>query len=118
MMSMNDHSTQQIEFTVAGLIRRWAGSTPDHEMLVSGSVRRTWSEEYRIACRVAQACRRDGIDVGDRLAILDRNGLAYFDLLFGGAFIGAVNVAVKLATCSGRDGRHHQRFPGPHSLYS
>ena len=28
------------------------------------------------------------------MAFLDRNGLAYFDFLFGGALIGAVNVAV------------------------
>ncbi len=31
---------------------------------------------------------------GDRVAFLDRNGLAYFDVLFGGALMGAVNVAV------------------------
>ncbi|HVA08471.1 MAG TPA: long-chain-fatty-acid--CoA ligase [Acidimicrobiales bacterium] len=82
------------EFTVAGLIRRLAGSQPDHEMLVSGDDRRTWSEEYERACRVAQACERDGTSVGDRVAFLDRNGMAYFDVLFGGSFLGAVNVAV------------------------
>ena len=81
-------------FTVAGLIRRLARSQPDHEMLMEGRVRRTWSEEYRRAARVAQACRRDGVVEGDRLALLDRNGLTYFDLLFGGALMGAVNVAV------------------------
>jgi long-chain acyl-CoA synthetase len=82
------------EFTVAGLIRRLARSQPDHEMLVAGDERRTWSEEYQQAGRVAQACQRDGLGVGDRLAFLDRNGMAYFDVLFGGALIGAVNVAV------------------------
>jgi long-chain acyl-CoA synthetase len=34
------------------------------------------------------------VSPGDRLAFLDRNGLAYFDVLFGGALMGAVNVAV------------------------
>jgi long-chain acyl-CoA synthetase len=82
------------EFTVAGLIRRLAQSQPDHEMLVAGDVRRSWSQEYGRACRVAQACRRDGLGVGDRVTFLDRNGAAYFDVLFGGALIGAVNVAV------------------------
>jgi long-chain acyl-CoA synthetase len=82
------------DYTVAGLIRRFARSRPDMEMLVEGETRRSWSEQYRQACRVAQACRRDGVSPGDRIAILDRNGLAYFDLLFGGALIGAVNVAV------------------------
>src|SRR5580704_5602172 len=81
-------------FTVAGLMRRLARSRSDHEMLVAGEVRRTWSEEYRWACRVAQACRRDGLVAGDRVALLDRNGLPYFDVLFGGALLGAVNVAV------------------------
>jgi long-chain acyl-CoA synthetase len=81
-------------FTVAGLIRRLALAQPDQEMLVAGDQRRSWGDEYRRACQVAQACRRDGIGVGDRVAFLDRNGIAYFDVLFGGALIGAVNVAV------------------------
>jgi long-chain acyl-CoA synthetase len=81
-------------YTVAGLMRHLAGAQPDHEMLVEGEVRRTWAEQYRRAGQAAQAARRDGVGVGDRIAFLDRNGLAYFDLLFGGAFIGAVNVAV------------------------
>jgi long-chain acyl-CoA synthetase len=81
-------------YTVAGLIRRLARSKADDEMLACGPVRRTWSEQYGRAGQVAWACRRDGIGPGDRLALLDRNGLAYFDVLFGGALIGAVNVAV------------------------
>jgi long-chain acyl-CoA synthetase len=63
-------------------------------MLVAGDERRSWAEEYAMACRVAHACRRDGVGVNDRVAFLDRNGLAYFDVLFGGALMGAVNVAV------------------------
>ena len=63
-------------------------------MLVHGDERRTWAEEFDVACRVAQAARRDGLGVGDRIAFLDRNGIAYFDFLFGGSLIGAVNVAV------------------------
>jgi long-chain acyl-CoA synthetase len=84
----------QDRFTVAGLMRHLARAQPDHEMLVAGSVRRTWAEEYERVCRLSQALVRDGIGVGDRIAFLDRNGLPYFDVLFGGSFIGAVNVAV------------------------
>ena len=86
--------TEHDRYTVAGLIRYLAREQPDHEMLVLGSERRTWSEEFDAACRVAQAARRDGVGVGDRIAFLDRNGIAYFDFLFGGSLIGAVNVAV------------------------
>ena len=86
--------TERDRYTVAGLLRHFAHVQPDHEMLVLGSERRTWREEYDIACMVAQAARRDGLGVGDRIAFLDRNGIAYFDFLFGGSLIGAVNVAV------------------------
>jgi long-chain acyl-CoA synthetase len=86
--------TEQDRYTVSGLIRHLARVKPDHEMLVLGDERRTWRQEYEVACRVAQAAARDGVAVGDRIAFLDRNGLAYFDFLFGGSFLGAVNVAV------------------------
>ncbi len=93
-MTTTNAETSIDRFTVAGLMRHLAQSQPDHEMLVCGELRRTWAEEYQLCCRVAHACRRDGIGIGDRVAFLDRNGLAYFDVLFGGALIGAVNVAV------------------------
>ena len=54
----------------------------------------TWAEHHRRASSVAQALLADGVTVGDRVAFLDRNGLAYFEVLFGGALAGAVNVAV------------------------
>jgi long-chain acyl-CoA synthetase len=81
-------------YTVAGMIRSLAASQPHHEMLVQGDQRRRWGDEYAMASRVGQALRRDGVTAGDRVAFLDRNGIAYFDFLFGGALIGAVNVAV------------------------
>jgi long-chain acyl-CoA synthetase len=93
-MATTDTEMSTDRFTVAGLLRHLARVQPDHEMLVADGERRTWSEEFRTCCQVAQACLREGVAVGDRLAFLDRNGLAYFDFLFGGALIGAVNVAV------------------------
>jgi long-chain acyl-CoA synthetase len=84
----------QDRYTVAGLLRHLARQRGDHEMLAQGGERRTWSQEFDVACRVAQAAKRDGLGVGDRIAFLDRNGIAYFDILFGGSLIGAVNVAV------------------------
>ena len=77
-------------YTVPGLIRHLSRVQPDHEMLVLGDQRRTWGEEFDIACRVAQAAKRDGLGTGDRIAFLDRNGLAYFDVLFGGALLGVL----------------------------
>ncbi len=87
-------ATDMDRYTVAGLIRHLSRVQPDHEMLVLGDERRSWGQEFDVACRVAQAARRDGIGTGDRIAVLDRNGIAYFDFLFGGSLLGAVNVAV------------------------
>jgi long-chain acyl-CoA synthetase len=86
--------TERERYTVAGIIRHLARQQPDHEMFVLGEERRTWAEEFDMACRVAHAATREGVSVGDRIAFLDRNGIAYFDCLFGGSLIGAVNVAV------------------------
>jgi long-chain acyl-CoA synthetase len=86
--------TERERYTVAGIIRHLARQQADHEMFVLGDERRTWAEEFEIACRVAHAAAREGVNVGDRIAFLDRNGIAYFDFLFGGSLIGAVNVAV------------------------
>jgi long-chain acyl-CoA synthetase len=86
--------TEQDRYTVAGLLRHLARRQANDEMLVQGAERRTWSEEFDVACRVAQAAKRDGLGAGDRIAFLDRNGIAYFDFLFGGSLIGAVSVAV------------------------
>lgn len=93
-MSTTTVVTERERYTVAGIIRDLARQQPDHEMFVLGNERRTWAEEFDVACRVAHAAARDGVNVGDRIAFLDRNGIAYFDFLFGGSLIGAVNVAV------------------------
>ncbi len=93
-MASSGSVTAEDRYTVAGLLRYLARRQANDEMLVQGVLRRTWAEEFDVACRVAQAARRDGLGAGDRIAFLDRNGIAYFDFLFGGSFIGAVNVAV------------------------
>jgi long-chain acyl-CoA synthetase len=44
--------------------------------------------------RVAQALRGAGVERGDRVAFVDKNGLEWFEVTFGLAKLGAVNVAV------------------------
>jgi len=91
---MPSRAIEDDRYTVAGLIRHLSRAQPQREMFVAGDERRSWGDEFAVACHVAGACLRDGLDVGDRIAFLDRNGLPYFDFLFGGALMGAVNVAV------------------------
>ena len=69
-MSSSVTATERDRYTVAGLMRHLRASQPDHEMLSPGSERRTWREEYDAAVPVAQAARRDGLGVGDRIAFL------------------------------------------------
>jgi long-chain acyl-CoA synthetase len=93
-MHMGEVAPMQERFTVAGMIRAHAAERPDEEMLICGQERRTWGQQYVRSCRVAHALSDEDVGVGGRVAFLDRNSLHYFDLLFGGALIGAVNVAV------------------------
>ncbi len=82
------------EFTVAGMLRANVAERDDRPMFRFAGTTVTWGEHFRRACSVAQALRADAVTPGDRVAFLDRNGLAYFEVLFGGALAGAVNVAV------------------------
>jgi long-chain acyl-CoA synthetase len=82
------------EYTVAGMFRANVAAVGDRTMFRAGGTTVTWAEHYRRASSVAQALLADGVAPGDRVAFLDRNGLAYFEVLFGGALAGAVNVAV------------------------
>ena len=80
--------------TVAGMIRYWATVQPDAPMLTAGEQVVTWSDVYRRSRRMAQALAAIGVRAGDRVAILDRNCIEFFEILFGCSFIGAVTVAV------------------------
>ena len=87
--------TEPDRFTVAGLLRRPGG--PATNRRDAGAGRGTSHLGRRVRnCLFAWRKQRSGtgLGAGDRIAFLDRNGIAYFDVLFGGALIGAVNVAV------------------------
>jgi long-chain acyl-CoA synthetase len=81
-------------FTVAGMFRANVADHGGRPMFRIGGTTVTWAEHYGRASTVAQALLADGVHPGERVAFLDRNGLPYFEVLFGGALAGAVNVAV------------------------
>lgn len=80
--------------TIADVVRTYAADKPDRVALVCGDAFVTWRELDTRSNRVADALRAVGVGAGDRVALLEKNGVEYFELLFGAAKLGAVLVAV------------------------
>jgi long-chain acyl-CoA synthetase len=81
-------------FTMAGVVRQWAASRPDAVMLSYQGAETTWAGFDRRSSQVAQALLAEGVGSEDRVAFIDKNGPAYFEVAFGGAKLNAVLVAV------------------------
>ena len=79
---------------LADLVRVHGRDRPDTPALIAGDQTVTYAELDARSNRVAQAFSAAGVGFGDRVAILDRNGLAFFDVVFGLAKLGAVGVPV------------------------
>jgi len=80
--------------SLGDIIREHARERPDAPMLTFGERVVTWHEMDERSTRVAQALRAAGVGSQDRIAFLDKNGLEYFEVLFGGGKLNVVNVAV------------------------
>ena len=80
--------------TVADVVRVHGRERPDAPALVSGGRSLTFAELDRRSSQVAQALRAAGVRAGDRVAFIDKNGLEWFEVTFGLAKLGAVNVSV------------------------
>jgi long-chain acyl-CoA synthetase len=63
-------------------------------MLVEGPRTLTWQAFHDRSSRVAQALLSEGVAQQDRVAIVAKNGIAFFEALFGAAKINAVQVSV------------------------
>ena len=74
------------------VVRAWVSDRPTEIALVCGDIERTWSELDERIRHLAGALESSGVQPGDRIGILDRNGLAQLELLFAAASIGAVLV--------------------------
>ncbi len=80
--------------TVAELIRAHGRDRAGQPALLVGERTITYGQLDERSSRVAQALQAEGVGPHDRVAILDKNVPEYFDLLFGGAKLNAVLVAV------------------------
>jgi long-chain acyl-CoA synthetase len=81
-------------FSIAGTIRRQAAERGDALALTFQDKAFTYRDLDERSSRVAQGLRDAGVGERDRIAFLDKNCPEYFDTLFGGAKLNAVDVAV------------------------
>ena len=80
--------------TIAGIIREHGRDRPDAPALEFEGTSVSYGELDRRSSQVANALRSAGVQAGDRVAFIDKNGLEWFEVTFGLAKIGAVNVSV------------------------
>ncbi len=83
-----------MEFRLADVLRRHAEQRPDATMLRYGERRISWAEMDDRANQVAAALADEGVEHGSRIAVIDKNGVEFWELLFGAAKLGGVLVSV------------------------
>jgi len=81
-------------FTLAELVREHARSRPDRPAITCGELTRTFAELHERSSRVAGALAAAGVGRGDRVGVLDRNGIEFFEVVFGCAKLGAAVVGL------------------------
>ena len=79
---------------LAEVARTHGRDRPDAPAITYGAEVISWRRLDERSSRVADALVGSGVSAGDRIAFLGKNAPEYFELLFGAAKVGAVNVAV------------------------
>lgn len=79
-----------METNLLTLLRRHAAQAPDAPCLTCGDETQGFATFDARASRVANALAAQGVQAGDRVAIIARNGTAQFELFFGCAKAGAI----------------------------
>lgn len=80
--------------TLPGLIAHHAHVRPDVVALEEPGRRMTFGELDASVARLASGLHRADLRAGDRLAYIGRNSVAYFELLFAAARLGAIMVPI------------------------
>ena len=80
--------------TLADLVRQQARTRPEAPALTCGSVTLTFAELDRRSSQVANALAGLGVGRTDRVAMLDKNSTAFFEVVFACAKLGAVVVGL------------------------
>ncbi len=79
---------------LADLVRWHAASRPDAPALSCGDVTLTFAELHARSSQAANALSAAGVGRGDRVAVLDKNSPAFFEVAFACSKLGAVAVGL------------------------
>ncbi|AFM15491.1 acyl-CoA synthetase (AMP-forming)/AMP-acid ligase II [Mycolicibacterium chubuense NBB4] len=79
---------------IADIIRTHGREHPDVPALITGERVITFGDLDARSSQVAQAFAHAGVGAGDRVAFIERNGVEFFEVVFGLAKLGAVGVPV------------------------
>ncbi|MCT7658464.1 long-chain-fatty-acid--CoA ligase [Mycobacterium deserti] len=80
--------------TIADIVRVHGEKNPNAVALVASGRTITFAELDARSSQVAQAFAASGVGFGDRVAFVEKNGVEFFDVVFGLAKLGAVAVPV------------------------
>lgn len=89
-------STTSVD-TLALAIERRAREAPAHIAVISGDETLSYDALHRLGLRVAGALGREGIGVGDTVAVLAANSTLYLALMVGAARAGVVLAAIPVS---------------------
>ena len=93
-MSLSPESLAPAGFTLPAMLRDIASATPDAPAVTMDGVTLTFADLQRRSAQTARLLAARGIGPGDRVAILDKNSPAFYDVLFGAAKLGAVLIGL------------------------
>src|SRR5262249_42961857 len=92
---LNRPQSAAMEWSVANTLRKQLeDGRGDTTAMIYADRSITWSQMHERSARVAHALLAEGVTAGDRVAFIDKNGPEYFEVLFGGGMLNAVNVNV------------------------
>jgi long-chain acyl-CoA synthetase len=83
-----------LSWRLAEIVRTHARARGRAPALTIGERAFSWADLDARSSRAAQGLAAAGVGAQDRIAFIDKNGVEFFDVLFGGAKLNAVNVAV------------------------
>src|SRR5215475_3263035 len=81
-------------WSLAGIVRRHAAERGERPMLTCGDRVVTYAAMDARSSQVARALAAEGVGAQQHVGFIDKNGPEYFELLFGGSKLNAINVAV------------------------